>query len=160
MMEAPARITPKGLADYLDVLTKAVFQSGISWRVVEAKWPGTREALHGFDPERLANLSPKQIDALAEDTRLIRNRRKIAATAENARTLLTLDSEHNGFRRYLRSFPDFDALSTDLVRRFTFLGAMGAYYFLYVVGEDVPPHDEVMARQAEKPTRRRRTPPR
>jgi hypothetical protein len=42
--EAPEQITARNLADYLDVLTKAVFQSGISWRVVEAKWAGTREA--------------------------------------------------------------------------------------------------------------------
>ena len=35
--------------------------------------------------------------------------------------------------------------STDLVRRFKFLGATGAYYFLWVVGESVPPHEEWMA---------------
>jgi 3-methyladenine DNA glycosylase Tag len=155
-MEAPARIRPKGLADYLNVLSKAVFQSGISWRVVEAKWEGTREALHGFDPERLAALAPHEIDRLAEDTRLIRNRRKIEATAENARTLLELDREHRSFRRYLRSFDDFDALSADLVTRFKFLGPMGAYYFLYVVGEEVPPHEEMMARQVAKPATRKR----
>ncbi|MGH2659742.1 MAG: DNA-3-methyladenine glycosylase I, partial [Actinomycetota bacterium] len=70
-MEAPTQIKPKGLADYLGVLTKAVFQSGISWRVVEAKWAGTREAFRGFDPEKVANLTPKEIDELAADTRLI-----------------------------------------------------------------------------------------
>ncbi len=145
-MEAPTQIKPKGLADYLDVLTKAVFQSGISWRVVEAKWAGTREALRGFDPEKVANLTPKEIDKLSADTRLIRNRRKIEATIENAETMLALDREHKGFRKYLRSFDDFDALSTDLVKRFKFLGDMGAYYFLWVVSEPVPPHEEWMAR--------------
>src|SRR5437763_782685 len=40
-MEAPKRIRPKGLADYLEVMTKAAFQSGISWRVIEAKWTGS-----------------------------------------------------------------------------------------------------------------------
>ena len=57
VMQPPAQITPTKLADYLDVLTRAVFQSGISWRVIEAKWPGTREALNEFDPERLADLT-------------------------------------------------------------------------------------------------------
>ena len=69
-MQAPERISPRNLGDYLDVLTRAVFQSGISWRVVEAKWPGTREALCNFDPEQLADLSPEDIDRLAADTRL------------------------------------------------------------------------------------------
>jgi hypothetical protein len=30
-------------------------------------------------------------------------------------------------------------------RHFRFVGGMGAYYFLYVVGEQVPPHEEGMA---------------
>ena len=145
-MEAPAQIKPKGLADYLGVLTKAVFQSGISWRVVEAKWAGTREAFRGFDPEKVANLTPKEIDELSADTRLIRNRRKIEATVENAETMFALDREHGGFKKYLRSHHDFETLSADLVKRFKFLGDTGAYYFLHVVGEAVPPHDEWMAR--------------
>ena len=77
-------------------MTRAVFQSGISWRVVEAKWPGTREALRNFDPEQLADLSPEDIDRLAEDSRLIRNRRKIEATVDNAQTMLELDREYHG----------------------------------------------------------------
>ncbi len=52
MQGPPQQIQPDSLANYLDVLTKAVFQSGISWRVVEAKWAGTREALFEFDPQR------------------------------------------------------------------------------------------------------------
>jgi 3-methyladenine DNA glycosylase Tag len=143
-VEGPTQIKPKGLADYLDVLSKAVFQSGITWRVVDAKWEGTREAFRGFDPQKVANLTPKQIDALAEDTRLIRNRRKIEATVENAETMLALDDEFGGFKKYLRSHGDFEALSADLVKRFKFLGDMGSYYFLHVVGEPVPPHEQWM----------------
>jgi len=142
--EGPRKIKPKGLADYLDVLTRAAFQSGISWRVVEAKWPGTTEAFGGFDPERVANLTPADVDALAADTRLIRNRAKINATVQNAETVLALDREHGSFKKYLRSFPTYDALQADLVKRFKFLGDMGAYWFLYVVGEQTPPHEEWM----------------
>jgi len=144
-MQGPERISPSKLADYLDVLTKAVFQSGISWRVVEAKWPGTRAALYDFDPERLADLTPDDVDRLAQDQRLVRNRRKIEATIANAQTMLDLDREFKGFKRYLRSFGDFAAVSADLVKRFKFLGGTGAYYFLHVVGEPVPPHEEWMA---------------
>src|SRR6266571_293600 len=78
-VEAPKRIRPRRLNDYLEVLTKAAFQSGISWRVIEAKWPGFKEAFFDFDPERVARFSPKEIDALAADTRIVRNRRKIEA---------------------------------------------------------------------------------
>ena len=47
-------------------------------------------------------------------------------------------------KKYLRSHGDFEALSADLVKRFKFLGDMGSYYFLHVVGEPVPPHDQWM----------------
>ncbi len=144
-MHAPERITPGKLADYLEVLTRAVFQSGISWRVVEAKWPGTREALYDFDPRRLAELTPDDVDRLSQDQRLIRNRRKIEATVANAQTMLDLDREFHGFKRYLSSFDEFEAESADLVKRFKFLGATGAYYFLHMVGRPVPPHEEWMA---------------
>ncbi len=156
-MQAPERVSPKNLADYLDVLTRAVFQSGISWRVIEAKWPGTRQALEDFDPERLADLTPDDVDRLVQDQRLIRNRRKIEATIANAQTMLDLDREYQGFKSYLSSFKDFDAVSADLIKRFKFLGASGAYYFLYVVGEPVPQHEEWMAahRPAAKPTAHR-----
>ena len=143
--DGPKKIKPKGMADYLDVLTRAAFQAGISWRVVEAKWPGTTEAFEGFDPERVANLTPADLDLLAADTRLIRNRAKIDATVQNAETMLALEREHGSFKKYLRSFPTYDALQKDLVKRFKFVGALGAYWFLYVVGELTPSHDEWMA---------------
>jgi 3-methyladenine DNA glycosylase Tag len=144
-MEAPPQITPTRLADYLDVMSKAVFQSGMSWRVVEAKWPGFREVFQEFDPNIVADLTPPEIDRIAQDTRIIRNRRKIEATVDNAATLLELDRSHNGFKNYLKSHASYADLERDLQKRFKFLGGMGIYYFLYVVGEPVPPHEEFMA---------------
>jgi DNA-3-methyladenine glycosylase I len=153
-MEAPKQIRPKGPGDYLEVMTKAVFQSGISWRVIESKWNGFREALHGFDAERIADLTPPEVDELAEDTRIVRNRRKIEATVHNARTLLDLEKEHGSFRKYLRSHGGFEETVADLRRRFKFLGDTGAYYFLYVVGEEVPPHEDWMKAHGAGPGRR------
>ncbi len=144
-MEAPKQIRPEGLADYLEVMTKAVFQSGLSWRVVDAKWDGFREAFEGFDPERVAELRPEDVDRLAADTRIVRNRRKIEATVENAATMLDLDREHGGFGTWLRSHRDYEDTAADLVRNFRFLGDTGAYYFLHVVGEPVPRHEEWVA---------------
>jgi 3-methyladenine DNA glycosylase Tag len=69
-MEAPEQITAETAGDYLEVLTKAVFQAGISWRVIAAKWDGFREAFDGFDAEKVANLTPKDVDRLVEDTRI------------------------------------------------------------------------------------------
>ena len=145
-MEPPKQITPTKLADYLEVLTKAVFESGMSWKIIENKWPGFREAFHGFDPETVATFSPDQVDALTSDTRIVRNRRKIDATIHNAGVMLDLDREFGGFQNYLRKQGEFWATVADMRKRFKHVGDFGAYYFLYVVGEPVPEHGEFRAK--------------
>lgn len=148
-MEAPQQITPTKLGDYLEVMTKAVFEAGMSWKIVEAKWPGFRAAFADFDPEAIASLNPDEIDALTNDTRIIRNRRKLEATIHNAATMIELDREFKGFKNYLRSEKDFWPRVVDLRRRFKHVGDFGAYYFLYVVGEEVPEHHEFRAKLLE-----------
>ena len=139
---APPQITPKRLGDYLEVMSKAVFQSGMSWQVVNNKWDGIRDAFRDFDAETVARLGEREIDALTQDTRVIRNRRKIEAIIENANRMLALEAEHGGFRNYLRSHGGFEATVADLRKQFKFVGETGCYIFLYIVGEEVPPHDE------------------
>lgn len=143
--KAPHQIEVKSLDDYLEVMSKAVFQSGMSWKVVEAKWPSTREAFHDFDVSAVANFTPPDVDALAQDTRVIRNRRKLEAIVSNARTIQDLDKENGSFRNYLQSQGDFDATLQAMRKDFKFMGPTGVYYFLYVVGEAVPPHEEFEA---------------
>ena len=149
-MEEPKKIQPRNLADYLEVMSKSVFQTGISWRVVDAKWSGIKEAFHGFDPAVVSKLGEAELAALAEDKRIIRNHLKIRAIVSNARRMLELDKEHKGFRKYLRSHQSFEELVRDLRKQFKFIGDMGAYHFLWVVGEKVPSWEEWSARQATK----------
>ena len=144
-MEAPDRITPQGPGDYLEMMSKVVFQSGMSYKIVESKWLGTREAFHDFNADRVERITPSEIDQLTEDIRVIRNRRKLEAVVANAQKLLELDTEFSGFQKYLRSHEDFVSLVKDLRKQFKFLGEMGCYYYLYVVGEEVPDHEDWQA---------------
>ena len=141
----PEQIDAKSLDDYLEVMSKAVFQSGMSWQVVEAKWTGTREAFWNFDVHKIADLVEPELEQLAQDTRLIRNRRKLAAIASNAQKMIELEKEYGTFQKYLRSHGDFDATLQAIKRDFKFMGPTGIYYFLYVVKEQVPPHHEFEA---------------
>ena len=149
-MPAPEKIQPTSLGDYLEIMTKAVFQSGISWRVVEAKWPGIKEAFKDFDTDVVAGFSEPELEELAQDTRVIRNRRKLSAIVSNAQRMVELDEEHGGFQKYLRSRPDFSSTVQDIRKQFKFMGDTGTYFFLYVVGEEVPPHDEWFAARKSK----------
>ena len=141
-MPEPDRIQPKKLGDYLEIMTEAVFQSGISWKVVESKWPGIKGALRDFDAEAVAETSEQALDDLCQDTRVIRNRRKLSAIVSNAQRMVELDKEHGGFQKYLQSHDDFTATVPDIRKQFKFMGDTGIYFFLCVLGEDVPPHDK------------------
>ena len=149
--QAPQKKKPQSLADYLEVMSKSVFQSGISWKVVDSKWPGIREAFRGFDPAAIVALTPAELDAITGDTRVIRNRRKIEATVENARRMLELEAQHGGFRRYLRSHGGFEGTVADLRKQFKFLGDMGCFHFLYVVDEEMPSYEDWCASRGRSP---------
>ena len=140
-MHVPEKIEPSGLADYLEIMTKSVFQSGISWRVVESKWPGVREAMREFDPQVIATLSEPELDELAQDSRMIRHRRKLSAIAANAQRMLDLVDEHGSFQGYLRSHGSFEATLQAIRKDFKYMGDSGTYHFLYTVGEEVPPYE-------------------
>jgi DNA-3-methyladenine glycosylase I len=152
----PKQIRPKSLSDYLEVMSKIGFEAGLSWRVVEAKWDAITRAFHGFDPNRVARMTPPAVDKLLRDDRVIRSRSKIEAVIENAETMLELDAEHRGFKRYLRSHADFETTAKDLRKRFKFLGDHGAYRFLWIVGEQVPPYEEWARSRGLKPMSARR----
>ena len=56
--------------------------------------------------------------------------------------MIELEQEHGTFQNLLRSQDDFAATVKAMRKDFKFLGEIGCYHFLYVVGEPVPPHDE------------------
>ena len=140
--DAPEQIAPHSLNDYLEVMTKAVFQSGLSWKVVSNKWPGFQAGFKGFDVASVATMGESEIDTLATDTAIVRNRRKIVATVHNAQRLIELDEKYDGIRNYLRSHGDFYAALKDVRKQFKYMGDTGTYYWLYVLGEEVPDYGE------------------
>jgi 3-methyladenine DNA glycosylase Tag len=133
----PPQIVAKSLDDYLEQLSKGVFQAGISWRVVDSKWPSITAAFHKFKVERVARMTDRDIDALVKDERVIRSRPKIAAVVHNANELLALERA-GGFKKHLKSFPEYEALASDLKKRFKFVGDSGVYHFLWTVKQPVP----------------------
>ena len=143
---APKQIKINSINDYLDVMTKAVFQSGMSWKVVENKMPGIREAMDGLDVVKVADYDERDIERLTEDKRVIRNYRKLIAIRDNARRMLDLAKEHGSFQSYLRSQPDFDSTLKMIRKDFKYMGNFGVYYFLYVVGEEVIGYEEFRER--------------
>jgi DNA-3-methyladenine glycosylase I len=79
-----------GEAALLERIALEGFQSGLSWLTVLRKREAFREVFHGFDPARVAAMTPDDVDRLLTDARIIRNRAKIEATVANARAVLAL----------------------------------------------------------------------
>ena len=101
--EISPRIKPADDSGYLEMLTKAVFQSGFSWMVIRQKWPDFQRAFERFNVQRVAAYGDADLARLLADSGIVRNRRKVMATIENARTLVDLADEHGSFHGYLRT---------------------------------------------------------
>jgi 3-methyladenine DNA glycosylase Tag len=134
----PERIEPAKLADYLAIMSRAIFQAGVSWKMIETRWDAYVRAFEGFDPAIVAAFGEGDVERIMQDAGIVRTRKKIVATIENARTMLTLSAAHGSFGVYLHSFGSYAELAADLKKRFQFLGELSAYYFLFRVGERVP----------------------
>jgi len=119
-------------------MARAVFVSGINWKVIDAKWDGIREAFDNFDPLKVAAYTPADVDRLMTDARIIRNRKKIEAIVRNTGELINVDREFGGVEKYLASFDDNELLIKDLHKRFAFLGESVAHFFLFGVNFNYP----------------------
>lgn len=65
-------------------------QSGLSWALILRKREGIRQALAGFEPDAVAAFGQKEIEALLNDPRVIRNRRKLEAIVQNAQATVAM----------------------------------------------------------------------
>jgi DNA-3-methyladenine glycosylase I len=65
-------------------------QAGLSWLTILKRQETFREAFHGFDIGRIARYRDREVERLMADPGIIRNRKKIEATIENARRIQRL----------------------------------------------------------------------
>lgn len=142
--EVPPRAVPQNDAGYFEKITQAVFQAGFSWQVIRSKWPGFQQAFAGFDIDAVAAFTDEDVERLLEDKGIVRNGRKIEATIKNARICQSLLAEHGSFHNYLRTMDgqEYDKREKALCKQFKFMGPMGAYFFYWSVGEEVPEYHE------------------
>ena len=66
------------------------FQSGLSWRTILAKRENFRAAFQGFDFDRMARFTQRDVDRLLQDAGIVRHRGKIEAAISNAKVYLEL----------------------------------------------------------------------
>jgi len=123
---------------WLAALTRAIFQFGFNWKVIENKWPGFEAAFQGFDLRACAMLNDEALEALLKDTRIVRNPPKVRAVQENATFLLGLSREHGSVGKLVAGWPAERYVElVDLLRKGgSRVGAQTAQYFLRSMGKE------------------------
>jgi len=140
---------------HFEFLILEAAQAGLSWSIVLRKREGYRRAFSGFDPEKVARYTDKQIQKLTLDAAIVRNQLKIKAAVRSARAFLAIQQEFGSFDAYCWRFVDgrpklnrpktmgdvpatsaeSDAFSKDLKRRgFNFVGSTIIYAYMQAVG--------------------------
>jgi DNA-3-methyladenine glycosylase I len=76
-------------------------QAGLSWSTILRKREGYRQAFEGFDAARVAEFDQARIEALLQDPGIVRNRAKVEATVQNARSTLTATDVFGSFDAFL-----------------------------------------------------------
>ncbi|PWG79413.1 DNA-3-methyladenine glycosylase [Pararcticibacter amylolyticus] len=78
-------------------------QAGLSWETILKKEDGFRKAYDNFNISKIAAYDENDRERLLSDPGIIRNRLKINAAIENAKTVLLLQKEYGSFEKWLES---------------------------------------------------------
>ena len=79
-------------------------QAGLSWTTILKKQKGFRKAYHNFQIKKVAAYKEKDFERLMNDADIIRNRLKINAAIENAKTILALQKQFGSFKNWLLQY--------------------------------------------------------
>ena len=130
-------------------------QAGLSWSTILAKREGYRKAFDDFDPIKIAGYTQYDLDQLAKNPNIIRNRLKIKSAVTNANAFLQVIEEFGSFKDYIWGFVDgkpivniwksidevpastfiSKTMSKDLKKRgFKFVGETICYAFMQATG--------------------------
>ena len=125
------------------------FQSGLSWRTILTKRENFRAAFHGFDFNKIARYTQRDVDRLLKNAGIIRHRGKIEAVINNARCARQMVTEEGSLAAFLWRYEadknakpqtaptsvKSTALSKELKQRgWKFVGPTTIYAFMQAMG--------------------------
>ncbi len=128
-------------------------QAGLSWETILKKEQSFRKAYSNFNIKKIAGYTETDKERLLADAGIIRNKLKINAAIENAKTILTLQKEYGSFEKWLEHHhPKTKDEWVKLFKKtFRFTGGEIVNEFLMSIGylrgahsEDCPVHKEIL----------------
>lgn len=134
-------------------LIMEINQAGLSWETILKKEEGFRKAYSNFNIKKIAAYTEQDRERLLADPGIIRNKLKINAAIENARTVLELQKEYGSFKKWLeyhhpKTLPEWMKL---FKKTFKFTGGeivneflMSAGYLKGAHSESCPVYHEIL----------------
>jgi DNA-3-methyladenine glycosylase I len=125
------------------------FQSGLSWRTILVKRENFRTAFHGFDLDRIARFTQRDLARLLKDAGIVRHRGKIEAVINNAKRARELVKREGSLAAFVLRYeakkaarpqsastsPESIALSKDLKKLgWKFVGPTTVFAFMQAMG--------------------------
>ncbi|MCR4376961.1 MAG: DNA-3-methyladenine glycosylase I [Rhodospirillales bacterium] len=127
------------------------FQSGLSWRTILTKRENFRAAFHGFDFDKIAHFTRRDVERLLKDEGIVRHRGKIEAVINNAQRARELVEREGSLAAYIWRYEpgrahlampqtmstsaESVALSKDLKKQgWKFVGPTTVYAFMQAMG--------------------------
>lgn len=128
-------------------------QAGLSWETILKKEKNFRKAYHNFNIKKVAGYTEADRKRLLADAGIIRNRLKVNAAIENAKTILVLQKEFGSFEKWLHvNHPKTKEEWIKLFKKtFRFTGGEIVNEFLMSIGflagahsSDCPTHKKIL----------------
>lgn len=125
-------------------LIMEINQAGLSWTTILKKEDGFRKAYNNFNIKKIAGYGDEDFERLMNDASIIRNRLKINAAIENAKTILGIQKEFGSFEKWIQHHHPLakEAWVRLFKKTFRFTGGEIVNEFLMSTGYLPGAHDE------------------
>lgn len=130
---------------YFENMTRVIFIAGLSWKMIDKKWPNFKKAFKNFSIDKVAQFSDDDVEQLRNNPGIVRNRAKIMATIHNARQFQNIKKEFGSFQQFidiLYKSNNYALVVKELGKKFNRVGPSSARIFLYSVGEKIEHSEE------------------
>ncbi len=87
-----------------EFLVLDAFQAGLTWWLILQRREVFRCTFDSFNPKKVANYTPQDLERIINTKGMIKNRQKIEAAVTNARQFLAVQKEFGSFDRFIWGF--------------------------------------------------------
>jgi DNA-3-methyladenine glycosylase I len=136
---------PTSDSKWFEFITLEIFQAGLSWKTILRKRIEFRKAFYGFDIERIAHFTEQDITELLQNQGIVRNKKKLAVTVENARIAQGLQETYGSLDKFIHTVclhADEEQILRTFSETFRFVGPTTAESISNATGLITPAHDE------------------